>query len=104
MKHMQNIQLRGGPFDGATLPGVEAIALRTEIGVHWYVYTGAPPEAEDGHDGILDHHADETPERGVTAFDGPGLTANCLRLHHASIAHKLDELRESLAAESEARP
>jgi hypothetical protein len=97
------VELRGGPFDGATFPAfgwIEALVLRTETGPHWYVYTGAPPEADDGHDGVLEHHADETLERATCSFDGPALMERCAGIHRDNIAHKLRELRRLMPPES----
>jgi hypothetical protein len=98
------IRLRGGPFDGETLSPVgwvEALVLRTATGLHWYVYTGVPPEADEGHDGVLEHHADETPDRALTYFDGPKLMEWSTNIHRGNIAHTLRELRRQMPPESE---
>jgi hypothetical protein len=94
-----NIKLRGGPLDGATLPAfgwVEAVVLRTETGLHWYLYTGPPLEADEGYDGTLEHHADETQERAVASFDGPALMEQGVDLRRRNIAYALAQLRRQM--------
>lgn len=95
---MATLQLRGGPLDGAEIPAfgwVEAIAVRTDSGVHWYVYTGCPPEAEAGHTGLLFHHTDDTSERVAVHCDA-AMLANLLKCHRLVLASQLRFLGDSV--------
>jgi hypothetical protein len=95
---MSKVRLVGGPFDGTEIPWIgwiEAIALSNDTGVHWYVYTGPPIDADEGHQGDLDHIEDHTFERVfdvMTPAHGESLESH----HRRNVNFVIGKLRESL--------
>jgi hypothetical protein len=95
------IRLRGGPFDGAVLDmdgWIESVVLRSATGLHWYVYTGPPPEADYGHDGVLEHHADETFEKAIPQGVNVETGETTLEGHRRNIKYALAELQRAIPA------